>query len=136
MPRLALVLALVLVPLFARADVPPEPGYVEQCTVELQQKAGETCLACSGSYHGDTEVCAREHAPNGYARRCQTRGASVWGEVWCKAGQASASTDPTVPAQPAPQARKGGCQTGPGGLAGWGLVLAAMWLVRRRPVSR
>jgi MYXO-CTERM domain-containing protein len=67
----------------ALADVAPPPGYVERCTVEKQQKPNETCIACS-TYHAEHDACAKQHAGRGFAHRCQTRGASVWTEVWCK----------------------------------------------------
>ena len=75
----------------ASADVAPAPDYVEQCTVAVVQEAGEQCVSCGDSYHGDREACARRFEPEGYARRCRTRGASTWDEVWCRPADAVAS---------------------------------------------
>jgi hypothetical protein len=87
----------------ARADVPPGPGYIESCTVELQQIGGTECVACGDAYHGDREACARKLAPQGYARRCKSRGASVWTEVWCREQKAAAPAPAEVkPAEATP----------------------------------
>lgn len=68
-----------------RADVAPPRWYVERCTLEREQKAGETCEVCS-TYHAKRDACETKLEPKGYAQRCRTRGASVWREVWCKSG--------------------------------------------------
>jgi hypothetical protein len=84
----------------ARADVPPEPGFVESCTVPKAQKAGETCESCGGAYHGDREVCDRKYVGQPeMARRCQTAGGSVWDEVWCR--PLKAGETPKVPSESA-----------------------------------
>ena len=75
----------------ARADVPPPPGHVEQCTVELQQQADAICEAC-GSYYATVEKCPAQYASTPFQKRCQSYGASVWTEVWCR---------PRTPADPA-----------------------------------
>ena len=67
----------------ALADIPPPPGYVEQCTVDKQREAGEECVSCS-TYHGEPDKCEKAYGEAGYTRRCRTRGASVWSEVWCR----------------------------------------------------
>lgn len=78
-----LMLASVLLPVQARADVPPPPGYVEQCTIEKQCKKGEEGDACRG-WHGDREGCQKRHASDGFVYKCRSRGASVWTEVFCR----------------------------------------------------
>ena len=80
---LAVVLGSCLIASRAAADIPPPDGYTEQCTVAIQQQAGEVCVACS-TYVTDTNKCASRPELAGYTKRCQTYGASVWGEVWCK----------------------------------------------------
>jgi hypothetical protein len=149
-PSIALSSGLValglVLPAVARADVPPEPGYVESCTVEKQQGAGEACLACGDAYHGDRDACQRQHAGDGYAKRCQTRGASVWTEVWCKKGAGggvaagptpapSETKDDKPAAAPAASSAGGGkCSVvaGPGGAAGSVSLLVVLGLARRR----
>lgn len=136
LPALALGLAL---PSLARADVPPEPGYVETCTVENQQGAGEECLVCGDAYHGDVDAC-KKHEATGHSRRCKTRGASVWSEVWCKPGakQDAATTPPTEiksdkPPAPAPASAGGGkCSVVADAGGGWLLVVLGLALARRR----
>ena len=75
----------------AWADVAPPPGYVEQCTLEKQQVQADTCTLCPSSYQ-DPEKCKKEWEAKGYEKRCQSRGASVWNEVWCKVGSTKPST--------------------------------------------
>ena len=90
MPRSAiglLMLCAVAAPLSASADLAPPPGYKEKCTVKKQQKPGETCTACTDAYHRKPDACADKLAKEGYTRRCKTRGASTWTEVWCRPGK-------------------------------------------------
>lgn len=138
-----LVLALV-VPSLARADLPPPPGYVESCTVEKQQGAGESCLACGDAYHGDVDACQRQHAGDGFARRCRTSGASVWTEVWCKksAGGPAPAVEAKTEPQPAgkgegtagatPASSGSRCAVDAGGGSGWLLAALGLVFVRRR----
>lgn len=79
----------------AFADVPPPPGYVETCTVERQQRSGESCMLCGESYHGDRDACQRRYEPEGYEMRCRTPGASVWRELWCRTGEPVIAVPPT-----------------------------------------
>ena len=65
------------------ADVPPPPGYVESCTVEKQCTKNEEGDACS-AWHGERDKCEKKHAQDGFVRKCKTRGASVWTEVYCR----------------------------------------------------
>ena len=67
----------------ARADIPPPPGYVEQCTIDKACKKGEEGDDCR-AWHGDTTACEKKHAKDGFEYRCRTSGASVWSEVWCR----------------------------------------------------
>ncbi len=69
---------------FALADVPPPPGYVEQCTIEKQCQKHEEGDACS-AWHGDRDTCKKRHASDGFVYKCSTRGASAWTEVYCRA---------------------------------------------------
>ena len=76
----------------AWADVAPPPDYVEECTVDQQEGANETCISCN-TYHGEPDACSDEWAPQGYEHRCNTAGASVWDEVWCKADETEGTGD-------------------------------------------
>lgn len=78
----------------ANADVPPPPGYVEQCTMDKQKKEGEDCQM-SRPWYRERDKGQREWGTKGYTRRCRTSGASVWLEIWCKAAE------PAKPAEPA-----------------------------------
>ncbi len=82
LPLVAFAAILLAVPA-VRADLAPPGGFVESCTVERQQVDGLACLLCEGAYHGDVDFCERTYAASGLTRACRTRGASVWGEVWC-----------------------------------------------------
>lgn len=78
-----IALALALLPAGAGADIPPPPGYIEQCTIEKQCKKNEEGDACR-AWHGDRDGCKKRHASDGFVFKCQTRGASVWTEVYCR----------------------------------------------------
>jgi hypothetical protein len=92
-------LSFVAFPLAARADLAPEPGYVETCTLANHAKADLECVECN-TYHGEYDKCVKQFEPQGYTQACRTAGASVWSEIWCKAkaGGAPATTTP----EPAP----------------------------------
>lgn len=60
----------------ARADIPPPDGYVENCTIEKQQRPGMECVACQATHSTPCSVAS-------YTRQCSTYGASVWTEIWC-----------------------------------------------------
>lgn len=81
---LLLVLVLATIPSNAEADVAPPPNYVESCTVDRVQGSGEVCESCS-AWHGEVDACDKSLGSHGYVRRCRSRGASAWSEVWCKA---------------------------------------------------
>jgi hypothetical protein len=83
-PALTVSLAVFGVAGSALADMAPPDGYVETCTVEQQQGAGETCVDCAVDYT-DFDACANTYEPQGYTKSCQTWGASVYTEVFCKA---------------------------------------------------
>jgi hypothetical protein len=88
---LALLWPLVRV---AKADVPPPPNYVESCTVAKQCRPGEEGTTC-GTYHGEPDKCRKLHASDGFVHKCNTRGASVWSEVYCRPkGKTAASVAP------------------------------------------
>jgi hypothetical protein len=82
------LLATAAAPLATRADVPPPPGYVETCTLEKQQKAGEECQSVQ-PYFRDRYKGQRELGSKGFTLRCKSSGASVWKEIWCKAKDAT-----------------------------------------------
>ncbi|MBL8683063.1 MAG: hypothetical protein JNK05_28105 [Myxococcales bacterium] len=69
----------------ARGDVPPEPGYVETCTVERQQTQGVRCENCQ-RLRGDVDAtCAQQMASRGWVERCQGGGATVGFVLYCSA---------------------------------------------------
>ena len=120
----------------AQADIPPEPGYVEACTVQKQQKAGETCVLCTEAYHADREACVRKWMPQGYVSRCKTRGASAWSEVWCKGGadagaDGGATTDEGSSCSVGGDGATSGFNWGASFGVGFGLLIAAGRIRRR-----
>lgn len=137
----------------ALADVPPEPGYVEKCTVDKQQKSGEKCEMCGDAYHGEPEACAKKFAGSEHTKRCQTRGASTWDELWCapvSQDKPAPSAGPTPSAAPTASAAPGPAPAAPttppascsvvqpsqtgsnSGLAALALLLGASLLRRNR----
>ncbi|MFO0571493.1 MAG: hypothetical protein U0263_38035 [Polyangiaceae bacterium] len=94
---LALCFAVTSFAWSAAADVPPEPGYVESCTLEKQKQSGDECVSCSASFQ-DPKACQSQHA--GFEQRCRTRGASVWTEIWCKPRATPPSTSSTPEPEP------------------------------------
>ncbi len=76
----------------ARADLAPPPNYVESCTIENAPKDQE-CHRC-GAFFGNRTWCSDELASYGFSQQCRTRGASVWGEIWCRP---KAATNKAVP---------------------------------------
>lgn len=90
---LALASGLLLSSGRASADIPPPVGWKETCTLELTRKAGEECFSCSAFYDNPAHC---KYLLSGYQfeSRCKTRGASVWSEIWCRAGSPSAKAVP------------------------------------------
>lgn len=137
-------LSFTLLSALALADVAPPDDYVETCTVERQCEGGNG-IVCGDSYFGDRTACQRAWADKGYARKCSTRGASTWDEVWC--ASASLRTQPaqgepvavdpapagSAPADPKPKSNR--CSSVDG--AAW-LALPALLggLLRRRRQRR
>ncbi len=115
----------------AWADVAPaEPE--EECSVESEQGKGKTeCQQCE-TYHAEPHKC-EALGKEGYTKSCQSGGASVWHEVWCKGESAGGP-----PAEPKPSGC-GACSThgaGPVSNAAWlalGLGLVCVGARRRRP---
>ena len=71
----------------AQADVPPPNGYEERCTLQKSCPLGQECLLCPADYRDevqDTSVCKRSLGSLGFQKKCQSWGASVWDEVWCR----------------------------------------------------
>jgi MYXO-CTERM domain-containing protein len=79
----------------AAADVPPEPGYIEKCTVANYAKKGIDCQSC-GAWHGDRDACVNTLGKKGYEKKCQTRGASTWSEIWCGMAKVTPLDTPAV----------------------------------------
>ena len=129
----------------AIADIPPPPGYVEQCTIEKMQEAGASCTECSASFQGREDCEALEK--DGYVQKCKTSGASVWKEVLCK--DAENAAPPGGPEAKAPEPKgeelveppkkasvereEKGCATAPSGALGLS-VLTLGFFRRRRSV--
>jgi hypothetical protein len=84
----ALGAAALLIALPSRADVPPAAP--DTCTVDAQQKPGETCVKCPASFKRP-DTCRDSYQAQGYAERCKSKGASVWHEVWCRASDQDAA---------------------------------------------
>ncbi|MFO0744622.1 MAG: hypothetical protein U1F43_02975 [Myxococcota bacterium] len=135
--KTALLSLLVLAfPLAARADVPPPDDYVETCTVEKQTKPGLDCKSCS-AWHGEPDACDKTLGKDGYAKKCQSWGASSWGEVWCKGtetpAEKPAEKPADKPAETSPAAKPASaskCAAG-GVELQIGLAAALLMLVRR-----
>lgn len=119
---------MLLVVSLAFADIAPPDGYVETCTVERACAAGEG-KTCRASFQGPGD-CATL-AAEGWTKTCQTPGASVWTEVYCRPGAGGAAASTAASTQPAPPATQGGCsgKQGAGGLLLFGGLLG---LSRRR----
>ena len=81
--RTLLIVVFLAAPCIGAADVPPPPGFQETCTVEKQCKADEEGATCGANY-AERDKCKKLHAGDGYVYRCNTYGASVWTEVWCR----------------------------------------------------
>ncbi len=119
----------------ARADL---PGPENTCTVEKQKKAGQTCESCNAS-HSTPDVCSQQYASTAFTKVCQSSGASVWSEVWCKpdgidAGSAPAAPDAgTVAAAEVPRPTSN-CATG--GVTSLAAVIAMALVFRRRGTLR
>lgn len=81
MKRLAATLCLIAVP--ALADIAPEPGWKETCTIADQCKKGEEGATCTPK----DEVCRKKLEADGYVKRCGTRNSwKGYGElVYCRA---------------------------------------------------
>lgn len=94
--------ATVTLPFIASADIPPPPGYVEQCTVAKQCGADEVGSTC-GTYHGEPDKCDKLYSGTAFTRKCRTRGASVWSEVWCAP---KGTPDPAKPQPLKPEPKK------------------------------
>lgn len=75
--------AALLLPAVALADVPPPSGYVERCTLEAASADGQECVQRSG-WHGEKGLPGRWLAEYGFCQRCQTYGASVHGDIYCR----------------------------------------------------
>ena len=120
---------LVLLPTsIATADIPPDPGYEEDCTIAKVQEADEYCEAHSASFQdvwgctgdeantpSDPEACSQNTNESqqaccngwlaaGWTYRCSTAGASVFDTIWCRA---RVEDDPAAP-DPAVEEENGG----------------------------
>jgi hypothetical protein len=131
----------------ARADIPPPEDYVEGCTLESHQSDATECVACPSGRENGT-ACSDAHSPGGYAKVCQTYGATTFTEIWCRARTSA----PPVPSEPPAPTAEGGeadagetpvvttgapeTETAGGGCAGGGgtvgLLASALALFMRR----
>ena len=86
MRHFAVAVAIVAMPLLTsvvRADIPPPKGYVEDCTLEIQCRAGRIC----GTIHGEANAdCEKSAIDAGMERRCTSYGATVGSVVYCPQG--------------------------------------------------
>lgn len=89
----AVFVATSLAQAVTRADIPPPPGYVERCTVELQRKSGEECFAFRAGYNSP-RGWSDPLASHGFGLRCRSAGGSFWQEVWCRAATPDAKPLP------------------------------------------
>lgn len=115
----------------ARADVPPDPGYVELCTAARQQTPGIRCETCQRVQGRVDAACAQQMASRGWSERCQGGGATVGYALYC-------SAPPPAGFDPRGEARRGcgSCAVGKPQssllTAGVLAALATAWLARRR----
>lgn len=105
MNKLSLALASVftLSASIAQADV-MEPGFVETCTLSQVEAAhaGQTCIVCNTSFSAPLQ-CTEQFSREGYTEACRSRGASVWAQIGCRAGEPAAAPQPEAAPTPAPQ---------------------------------
>src|SRR5688572_13983732 len=93
----ATLLAVLVIPSVARADIAPNVCEVEH----FKRYLGEVCVACDASAR-EPDACRDKHAPEGMVQRCYNwRGESSWTEIWCHLG----GKDPNAAAAPAPDAK-------------------------------
>lgn len=98
-----IIAAVVFISNNSRADVPPPPDYVEQCTPQKQAASSRTCEACATSRLDAAGSCGTKLGA-GFAFRCRARGgATAWTEVWCRAGTIvdAGTVDGGLPVSPA-----------------------------------
>jgi uncharacterized protein (TIGR03382 family) len=116
------MMALALLAGLARADIAVD--HEPPCEPAMCPTGAESAT-CNG-YHETPDACRQQWEPAGYTLLCTRGGATVWTEVWCKAG---ANT-------PDPQPTKHGCMGCDSGSAsiglGIGLLGLAGALTRRR----
>jgi MYXO-CTERM domain-containing protein len=131
----------------SRADLPPQQP--ETCTIDAQQKSGETCVKCPASFKRP-DACRDSYDAQGYKQRCKTKGASVWSEIWCRASSEQDAAAPLSPDAGAPSPAgavtppgKGGCGAcaagaDPSGAGAWlsGALAALFGIARRRRAAR
>lgn len=115
----------------ARADVPPDPGYVELCTAARQQTPGIRCETCQRVQGRVDAACAQQMASRGWSERCQGGGATVGYALYC-------SAPPPAGFDPRGDARRGcgSCAVGKpqSSTLSMGVLaaLATAWFARRR----
>lgn len=86
------LLALLVVPSVARADIAPNVCEVEH----FKRYLGETCVACDANTR-EPDACRDKHAPEGMVQRCyDSRDDSSWTEIWCHVGGNDPKAAPTV----------------------------------------
>ena len=124
----------------ALGDAAPPDDFEEDCTVEKQQKDGETCVLCEESNTWEPDGCKKRHDTDGYTKRCKAFGGDQWNEIWCKSG--GTPTDPPKNTDVTPASNDKGssssCSAGNGAARTMGLGLALLclglvWARRREP---
>jgi MYXO-CTERM domain-containing protein len=79
----SLVVANVLSVAYVKADVAPPDDYEERCTLERTCPKGKECVLCPASRR-DLDACSKQLEEHGFVMKCQSWGASVWDEIWCR----------------------------------------------------
>ncbi len=83
----------------AAADVPPDPGFVETCTVPTQEGLGGGPCESVSTFHGEVDVQADQGLrARGMIPRCAGGGATVGFALYCSG-----------PATQAPPEQRHGC---------------------------
>jgi hypothetical protein len=97
----------------AAADVAPPEDYVETCTLDQQQKPGESCVACQATYFDDPNPCEQQYDPLGYSKRCASWGTSHT-EIWCKGSEEGTGGSAGAGSTDEPEAGTANARPGPG----------------------
>ena len=119
----------------------PMPGYIEQCTVEIQKTATTQCKRCTRTPEKYADNCDKTLAAEGYSKRCERQQNGGFFEIWCT-GTATPEVTPTAepkattPTAVVPPTKQGGCAVSPGESSTdslWLLPPLGLFLFLRRP---